>query len=401
VSPPAERHIAHLDMDAFFASVELLSRPELAGLPVVVGGRRSAGREGTRLADYAGRGVATTATYPARAFGIHSGMGLMKAARLCPDALLLPADFEAYRRHSRLFKAAVRELAPRIEDRGIDEIYIDFDAAPGGALEHGRALALRLQEAVRAATGLSCSLGVAPNKLLAKIASDLDKPGGITILREPDVPVRVWPLPCRRVNGIGPRSAERLAALGLNTIGELAACERSWLVGQFGARHGGWLHEVAWGRDQRDLATGGEPVSMSRETTFERDLHAVRDRAELGAQFTKLCEQVAADLQRRGYAGRNIGIKMRYADFSIVTRALTLEQAISGAVAIRRAAGQCLKRAPLEQRIRLLGVRVGHLERPGASASAAAAGEAGGVREPSAGDLAGPGNDSPGTLPLF
>jgi DNA polymerase-4 len=395
VSPVAERHIAHLDMDAFFASVELLSRPGLAGLPVVVGGRRSAGQDGTRLADYAGRGVVTTATYPARAFGIHSGMGLMKAARLCPDALLLPADFEAYRRHSRLFKAAVRERAPRIEDRGIDEIYIDFDATADGALEHGRVLALQLQHDVRTATGLSCSLGVAPNKLLAKIASDLDKPGGITILRQADVPVRVWPLPCRRINGIGPRSAERLAALGLNTIGELAACERGWLIEQFGTRHGGWLHEVAWGRDSRDLSTGGEPVSMSRETTFERDLHAVRDRAELGAQFTRQCEQVAADLQRKGYVGRNVGIKLRFADFTTVTRAITLEHGIADGAAIRRAAGQCLKRAPLEQRIRLLGVRVGHLERPGAAAAAHA------VREPGVGDDAASRGDEAGTLPLF
>jgi DNA polymerase-4 len=369
VKPPTDRHIAHLDMDAFFASVELLRRPDLAGLPVVVGGRRATAGvpegQDARLAGYAGRGVVTTCTYAARAFGVRSGMGLMKAAQLCPDALLLPADFESYRRHSQLFKAAVRELAPRIEDRGIDEIYIDFDDAPGGALEHGRVLARRLQAAVLAATGLSCSIGVAPNKLLAKICSELDKPGGITILRHDDVPTRIWPLPCRRINGIGPRAEARLERLGLHTIGQLAACERGWLVEEFGTRQGGWLHEVAWGRDQRDLVTESEPVSMSCETTFERDLHAVRDRAELGRVFTALCERLASDLQGAGLVGRTVGIKLRYADFRSVTRACTLAQGTADAATLRRTAGQCLRRVPLTQPLRLLGVRVAKLEPAG------------------------------------
>jgi DNA polymerase-4 len=369
VNTPAERHIAHLDMDAFFASVELLRRPDLVGLPVVVGGRRATAGvpegQDARLGDYAGRGVVTTCTYAARAFGVRSGMGLMKAARLCPDALLLPADFESYRRYSRLFKEAVVTLAPRIEDRGIDEIYVDFDAADGGAVEHGRSLALQLQAAVQAATGLSCSIGVAPNKLLAKIASELDKPRGITIIRPTDVATRIWPLPCRRINGIGPRAEARLEALGLHTIGQLAACERGWLVEEFGARQGGWLHEVAWGRDDRDLVTDSEPVSMSCETTFERDLHAVRDRAELGRIFTALCERLAADLQKHGFVGRTVGVKLRYGDFRIVTRALTLEQGTADAALIRRTAGLCLKRVQLDEPLRLLGVRVAKLQPAG------------------------------------
>jgi DNA polymerase-4 len=373
-------------MDAFFASVELLRRPALAGLPVVVGGRRAtagapAGQD-ARLGDYAGRGVVTTCTYAARAFGVRSGMGLMQAARLCPDALLLPADFESYRRHSRLFKAAVRALAPRIEDRGIDEIYVDFDAVAGGASDHGLVLAQRLQAAVHAATGLSCSIGVAPNKLLAKIASELDKPRGITIVRPEDVATRIWPLPCRRINGVGPRAEARLERLGLQTIGQLAACERGWLVEEFGARQGGWLHEVAWGRDDRDLVTESEPVSMSCETTFERDLHALRDRAELGRVFTALCERLAADLQRQGYAGRTVGVKLRYADFRIVTRALTLGQATADAALIRRSAGLCLRRMAFEQPLRLLGVRVAKLQ-------------------PVGGAVVEPGGPLPENLPLF
>ncbi|HEX9473553.1 MAG TPA: DNA polymerase IV [Steroidobacteraceae bacterium] len=362
----SERRIAHLDMDAFYASVELLRYPQLAGQPVVIGGRRSGGGGHAtagfeRLADYQGRGVVTTATYAAREFGVHSGMALMHAARLCPQAVLLPADFEQYRHYSRLFKAAVTALAPRMEDRGIDEVYIDFDATPGGTEEGGRSLAGQIQQAVRASTGLSCSIGVAPNKLLAKMASELHKPNGITVLYASDLAERIWPLPCRRINGVGPKAGERLEQLGIRTIGELAQCEREWLVGHFGQHHGGWLHEAAWGRDERDIVTSSEPVSMSCETTFDRDLHAVRDRAELGAVFTSLCERLAADLQRHGYAGRTVAIKLRYDNFRSVTRARTLDFHTADAVVIRRIAGLCLKRAPLERRLRLLGVRVGGL----------------------------------------
>ncbi len=362
----SERRIAHLDMDAFYASVELLRYPQLAGQPVVIGGRRSgAGRDGAggfeRLADYAGRGVVTTATYVAREFGVYSGMALMHAARLCPQAVLLPADFEQYRHYSRLFKAAVTALAPRMEDRGIDEVYIDFDAAPGGTEQGGRTLAGRIQQAVRASTGLSCSIGVAPNKLLAKMASELNKPNGITIVHAGDLAEIIWPLPCRRINGVGPKASERLEQLGIHTIGELAQCERSWLMGHFGQHHGGWLLEAAWGRDERDMVTSSEPVSMSCETTFERDLHAVRDRSELSAVFTSLCERLAADLQRHGYAGRTVAIKLRYDNFRSVTRARTLDFHTADAVVIRRTAGLCLKRAPLERRLRLLGVRMGGL----------------------------------------
>jgi DNA polymerase-4 len=361
-----ERRIAHLDMDAFYASVELLRYPQLKGQSVVIGGRRRPVGEAdavefARLDAYQGRGVVTTATYAAREFGVHSGMGLMQAARLCPAAVLLPADFDEYRRYSRLFKAAIAELAPRIEDRGIDEVYIDFDAVAGGAEEGGRTLALRIQQAIHVSTGLSCSIGVAPNKLLAKLASEFDKPNGITVIHAADLAARVWPLPCRKLNGVGPKANARLEQLGVRTIGELARCEPRWLIEQFGRHHGQWLHEVSWGRDERDLSTHSEPVSMSCETTFERDLHAVRDRPALSAVFTSLCDRLAADLTRHGYAGRTIGVKLRYDNFQSVTRAQTLEFHTADAAVIRRTAGLCLKRAPLERRLRLLGVRVGGL----------------------------------------
>jgi len=359
------RFIAHVDMDAFYASVELLRYPELRGKPLVIGGRRrTASEDGSfpTLREYKGRGVITTATYEARAFGVNSGMALMRAAKRAPDALLLPADFDEYRRYSRLFKEAVRALASEIEDRGIDEIYVDLTGlAPDwtGAKEVARAI----QGAVREATRLSCSIGVAPNKLLAKFASELDKPGGLTVLREADIPERVWPLPARKINGVGPKAAARLEALGIRTIGELARADPALLVERFGEKHGAWMHAAANGRDERPVVTYSEPKSISRETTFEDDLHPVHDREVLTRIFTELCERLAGDLERKGYAGRTIGLKLRYDNFKTLTRDRTLDQATRDAAAIRRAAGECLKRVPLERRIRLLGVRVGSLSK--------------------------------------
>ena len=415
------RVIAHLDMDAFYASVELLRYPELRGQPVVIGGRsRFAPVETTdpatgqtrrqffALRGYTGRGVVTTATYEARALGVNSAMGMMKAAAKAPDAILLPADFDQYRRYSRLFKEAVRAIAPTVEDRGIDEIYIDLTPVVGERLLIDRAadraaarsaegsgadqasdaavatapattdeapepiteaeafwcardIARELKQAVWSATGLRCSVGLAPNKLIAKIASELDKPDGLTVVSTHDIPTRIWPLPVRRINGVGPKAATKLGKLGIETIGELAGVEPRVLRAVFGSSYGAWLANAAHGRDERPIVTESEPKSISRETTFERDLHAVRDKAELSRVFTWLAERVAADCVRKGYAARTIGIKLRFEDFRTVTRDLTLDAPTADAQAIRRAAGLCLKRIDLARRIRLLGVRAGAL----------------------------------------
>lgn len=397
------RRIAHLDMDAFFASVELLRYPQLKGLPVVIGGRRRREDEllarvrelhpdqdwtdaaldripvelFPRLSGYVGRGVITTATYPARQFGVGSAMGLMKAARLCPQAILLPVDFDEVRRLSRLFKQTIAELTPVVQDRGIDEVYIDFTDIPGAEVEGGRAIAARIQQRIFEETRLTCSIGVAPNKLLAKLGSEFNKPNGITILTMDDLPTRIWPLACRKVNGIGPRSEEKLRALGLHTIGDIASRERDWLIEHFGNSYGAWLHEASWGRDERPVVTESEPVSMSRETTFQRDLHAVHDRPELSGIFTRLCEHVAADLKRKGYVGKTIGIKLRFDNFQTVTRNTTMDRYTDDAATIRYWAGQGLKRIELSRRLRLLGVRVGKLVKVEASTV-----EAGGVGSP-------------------
>jgi len=248
-----------------------------------------------------------------------------------------------------------------MENRGVDEVYIDFNDVPGGQREGGRVLARLIQKAIFDDTGLTCSVGVAPNKLLAKMASEFNKPNGIAIVMEDDLEEKIWPLACRKINGIGPKADEKLKTLGIETIGQLAACDPLWLERSFGPRTGAWMHAAAHGRDHSPVVTESEPVSMSRETTFDRDLHAVRDRLELGVVFTRLCEQVAGDLQRRGYAGKTVGIKLRYDDVKVITRDFTLDTYIADATAIRKAAGQCLKRAPLHKRLRLLGVRVGAL----------------------------------------
>jgi len=252
-----------------------------------------------------------------------------------------------------------------MEDRGVDEVYIDFTEVPGGQREGGRVLARLIQKSIFEATGLTCSIGVAPNKLIAKMASEFDKPNGISVVYEEDLRSRIWPLPARKVNGIGPKADEKLERLGIRTVGDIAAKERDWLVAHFGKSTGAWMHAVAWGRDDRPVVTESEPVSMSRETTFERDLHAVRDRAELGAIFTSLCEKLAEDLQRKGYVGKTIGIKLRYDDFKIATRDQTIAAFTADGKAIRQHAGQCLKRVPLERPLRLLGVRMGTLAKEG------------------------------------
>ncbi len=388
------RVIAHLDMDAFYASVELLRYPELRGLPVVIGGGSrqqpvweedpatgAPRRRFAKLSDYAGRGVITTATYEARAFGVNSAMGLMKAAQKAPDAILLPTDFDEYRQYSRLFKAAVRAVAPQVEDRGIDEIYIDLtelvaarlpsddeagrieanDTREADTWWSAREIARELKQAVRDATGLSCSIGLAPNKLIAKIASELDKPDGLALITEREIQPRLWLLPVRRLHGVGPKAAAKLARLGIATIGELAQADPAWLAQNFGRATAAWMHDAAHGRDDRPVVTFSEPKSISRETTFDRDLHAVRDRAQLTRIFTELCVELSGDLQRKRYASKTIGIKLRFEGFKTVTRDNTLASPINDAVQIRRAAGECLKRVDLTKRIRLLGVRAGGL----------------------------------------
>lgn len=359
------RRIAHVDMDAFYASVELLKYPQLRGQAVVIGGRstpapviHSDGRwEAARLADYVGRGVVTTSTYEARQLGVFSAMGLMKAAQLAPDALLLPADFNAYRHYSRLFKQAVASISTAIEDRGIDEIYVDVSSLP----EESYLLGQGIQQAVWDATGMTCSVGITPNKLLSKIASELHKPNGVCVLTLDDVATRIWPLAVSKINGIGPKSQQKLYAMGIHTIGQLAATPAHVLQNSFGLRYALWLSQAAQGEDDRPVNTYSEPKSLSRETTFERDLHVRHDKAQLSATFRRLCRQLEDDLHKKQLCAQSIGIKLKFADFNVVTRDSSLQHPVVSASDIHHAAGQNLKRVALNRRIRLLGVKASGL----------------------------------------
>lgn len=346
-----QRRIAHLDMDAFFASVELLRRPELRGQPVVIGGS----------GDPRSRSVVSTASYEARTYGVHSAMPMRQALALCPHAVFLPVDFAAYRQASRRFKAAIATVTDRIEDRGIDEVYLDLSEVDGIADQGGAAIGMRLKALVMQTTGLTCSIGIAPNKLLAKLASDLDKPDGLTLVDEGMLAQRIWPLPARRINGIGPKADARLQALGIRTIGELAAADPGWLVERFGANYGRWLHEAAHGRDERPVVTDSEPRSISRETTFPNDLHLRRDWHALAALLSRLSRELGGDLQRKGYCARTIGVKVRYDNFKAATRDVSLTWASQDPVALRRAAFECLSRVPTDRRLRLLGVKATNL----------------------------------------
>lgn len=359
------RRIAHLDMDAFYASVELSRYPELRGQPVVIAGRiehepiirPDGSRHFFKLRDYTGRGVVTTATYEARALGVFSAMGVMKAAQLAPDAILLPADFDRYRHYSRLFKAAVATIAPHIEDSGIDEIYIDLNDLVDDALTLGQ----RIKQVVQEATGLTCSMGISPNKLLSKICSDLDKPDGLVIIQHADIAHRIWPLSVSKINGIGPKAAKKLESLGIHTIAQLAQTDPGLLQTHFGRSYSAWLHEVSHGIDDRPVVTHADPKSLSRETTFERDLHPRTDRDVLSETFAALCRQIAEDLQQKALSSRTISIKLRFEDFQTVTRDFTLTSSTSDAAIIRIAARECLRRVQLRKKIRLLGVKASSL----------------------------------------
>jgi DNA polymerase-4 len=337
-------------MDAFFAAVELLRRPDLKGKPVIIGGRGDPSR----------RGVVSTATYEARAFGVRSGMPLRTALKLCPSAIFLPVDFEQYHLYSARFKAVMRGVSPLMEDRGIDEAFLDISAIDRPA----EAIARDIKRGILEATGLTCSIGIAPNKLLAKMASEMEKPDGLTILIAGDVQARIWPLGVRRIPGIGPKTEARLAEQGVNTIGELAAVPVEVLVERFGRSYGAFLHAAARGIDDDPIVTHWEPRQRSRETTFQEDTD---DWQTIARTIAALAREVAGELREEGYRARSVGIKLRFADFETHTREKTLAAPTDSETAIRKAAFECLGRLTLDRRVRLLGVRAGELSRPGST----------------------------------
>jgi DNA polymerase IV len=341
--------IAHLDMDAFYVSVELQRRPELRGKPVVVAGSSP-------------RAVVTTASYEARRFGIFSATPAERARRLCPDAIFIPPDFESYRARSRELMAVLRAHVERVEVVGLDEAYLDLSG-----FERPRAAARRVQAAISEATGLSCSIGLGPSKLVAKVASDAEKPNGFVELSAEAARERFAGSPPGLVPGIGPKTAARLEAQGISTLGRLAETPEDVLAGWFGSRLGPYLGRLARFEDDRVIETEHHAKSESRETTFDRDLRGV---GELEPELRRLTEQLCATLVEHDRRGRTVGIKVRYDDFSIVTRARSLPAAVNELDTVWGVAIDLLRRLEPPRPVRLIGVRVAGLDEVARGAAA-------------------------------
>ncbi|HVP78140.1 MAG TPA: DNA polymerase IV [Thermodesulfobacteriota bacterium] len=340
------RRILHIDMDAFFSAIEQKRRPELAGKPVVVGG----GGDPTK------RGVVSTASYEARKFGIHSAMPLRTAYKLCPDAIFLPVDYEEYSRISEEVKGILREFSPIMEDVGIDEAFLDISSIDKPAEE----IAKEIKKRIHNETGLTCSIGIAPNKLLAKMASDMQKPDGLTRITERDIPTRIWPLSVRKLWGVGPKTEAYLGEKGVRTIRDLASRSLDQLTEEFGQSYGSYLYEASRGIDESPLVTRWEPKSMSRETTFQRD---VEDWQVIAKTLVDLTKAVIRNIKEEGYQGRTVTLKIRFNDFKTYTRARTLSQYTDSEEEIRKAAFDCLGRVELKKKVRLIGVKVGNLNK--------------------------------------
>ena len=347
------RVIAHLDCDAFYVSVELLRRPELKGKPVVVAGSGP-------------RAVVTTASYEARKFGVGSASPAAQARRLCPDAVFIPPDFDAYRAKSREVWDLVRERLPVVQQVGLDEGYADVTEAekPLRALRD-------LVEEVRGRTGIGISVGVGPNRLIAKVSSDLEKPQGFVAMGREEACRRLAGASLRIIPGIGPKTAERLAAVGLTTIGALQAADEAQLAQRFGSRHARELVARAHFHGSAVVQSESGPAkSRSNETTFDRD---IGDLAELEAVLARLAGQLAEGLRRKAVRGRTIAIKVRLDDWTTVTRARTLAAPVNDTATITGVATELLRAYAPPRPVRLLGVRVAAFEDAEAAERAAAA----------------------------
>ena len=333
-------------MDAFFAAVEEKKHPELKGKPVIIGGS----------GDPTKRGVVSTASYEARKYGIHSALPLRTAYKLCPEAVFLPVDYEEYSRVSQVIKNTLKEISPIMEDVGIDEAYLDLSEIDASSEE----ITQKIKKRIKEETGLTCSIGIASNKLLAKIASDMQKPDGLTIIEEKDIEKRIWPLPVRKLRGVGPKTEESLKKIGIHTIGALASMPLDRLVENFGESYGNYLYEASRGIDESPLVTHWEPKSVSRERTFQTDTNNWQTIAKTIAELTN---EVVDDIRQKGYKGRTVTLKVRFSDFKTYTRSKTVHEPTDVIDDIRKAAFDCLKRIELKMKVRLIGIRITHLEK--------------------------------------
>ena len=343
--PLASRRVLHCDMDCFYAAVHMRDDPSLRGKPVVIGGRPE------------GRGVVAAASYEARRFGIHSAMPSSRAQRLCPTILFIPPDFRRYAKESEKIFAIYRELTPLVQAVSIDEAYLDVTEHLG---EHGSATAVarEIRRRVREERGLTVSVGVGPNRLIAKIASDFDKPDGLTVVPPGKVQAFLDPLPVRRLHGVGPATERALAELGVQTVAELREVPVETLTERFG-KHGRVLFEFSRGIDERPVETHSERKSLGTESTYAVDLVGI-DKMEL--ELDKMAEEVAQGLERRGMAGCTVTLKVRYGDFTTITRSRTFPMPVYNQATIALCAKDLLHRTDAPSRpVRLLGVTASNL----------------------------------------
>jgi len=356
------RVILHVDMDSFFAAVEVREHPELKGRSVIVGGRpephaeTTAGESAPKL-----RGVVSTCSYEARALGIHSAMPLARAYQLCPDAAFIPVNMAVYKRVSAEIMALLRPYAAKFEQVSIDEAYLDISTRVRDWPE-ASAYASQIKTAIREQAGLSCSIGVAPTKLVAKIASAFTKPDGLTVVKPEGVPEFLAPLPVTKLPGVGPKAAAILQELGIETVEQLARSDVQALIDRFG-KYGWWLHQAARGIDERELVEKWERKSLSRETTLDEH---TRDPDLLNRCIEALAKRVHDDLQREGFGFKTVAIKIKFDDFSVHTRARTFRPFHYDLATIEKTARELLKEALSneqagEKKVRLVGVRLSTL----------------------------------------
>jgi DNA polymerase IV len=348
-----QRSIIHLDLDAFYASVEQLRRPELQGRPVIVGGAPSA--DGSPQLH---RGVVSAASYEARVFGVHSAMPLITAMRLCPQAVIVPVDFRAYRAASKTVFDIARDYTPVIEPLSLDEAFLEVSGSTRrfGSAQH---IAAAIRERILEATGLHASFGVATCKTVAKIASDLRKPRGFVVVDPGDEAAFLAPLPLRRLPGLGPAAERALNGLGITTLGQLAALPLDTVQRRLGRASGTSLWERAQGVDAAPVSVPGAPKSVSREETFARD---VAQRSALHLRIAELSSDVGARLRTGGWTARTVTLKLRYSNFTTITRQETLATATATDTTVRDAAVALLDTAWSGDAVRLLGVGVSGLE---------------------------------------
>lgn len=346
-----QRWIIHVDMDAFFAAVEQRDNPELCGCPVIIGG-------------IGARGVVSTASYEARKFGVHSAMSAIEARRRCPEGIFLPPDHKKYSRVSREILTIFADFSPLVEPLSLDEAFLDVTGMEG-LFAHPRDIAVQIKERIKKELNLTASAGVAPNKFLAKLASDMNKPDGLTVIAPEEVTQVLAAMPVSRLWGVGQATAQTLIRLGLKTIGQVAKADPAMLA-KYCGQLGFTLHQLANGQDERPVVGESQPKSIGKEITFSEDIYSLEElKTELWAQ----AEKVGWRLRRQGLSGRTITVKVRFASFRTITRSRTLAVAANLDETIYQVAQEILSNVTLNEGVRLLGVTVSSLVTAGGQLS--------------------------------